>query len=96
MQDFTCNKFGIKEPSSKQNIIDKNCIDLCIVPGSVFDPQLNRIGYGKGFYDRFLQGTLIKKIALAFSCQIADALPTDIYDVKMDAVVTEDNIYGVL
>lgn len=96
INNLVYNKFGIKEPADTTKIIDKNYIDLCIVPGSAFDGQLNRIGYGKGFYDRFLQRTEIKKVALAFSCQITDSLPVEAYDVKMDAVVTEDKIYGDL
>jgi 5-formyltetrahydrofolate cyclo-ligase len=96
INNLVYNKFGIKEPADTTKIIDKNYIDLCIVPGGAFDGQLNRIGYGKGFYDRFLQRTEIKKVALAFSCQITDSLPVEAYDVKMDAVVTEDKIYGDL
>ena len=77
-------------------MIDKTKIDLCIVPGSAFDRRLNRMGYGKGYYDRFLCNTHIKKVALAFGCQIVDAVPVDEYDVKMDCIITENEVFGNL
>ena len=95
--DMTCNRFGIKEPKDVKKIADKQDIDLIIAPGSVFDKNLNRIGYGKGFYDRFFVGTRAKRVALAFDCQIVDFdLPTDEYDVKMHCIVTEKRILGDL
>ena len=95
--DMACNRFGIKEPIDVTKIADKQDIDLIIAPGSVFDKNLNRIGYGKGFYDRFFVGTRAKRVALAFDCQIVDFdLPTDEYDVKMHCIVTEKRILGDL
>ena len=96
MSNLVYNNFGILEPIDKTKIADKKTIDLCIAPGSVFDRSLNRIGYGKGFYDRFLQGTGIKTIALAFDCQIEERIPFGEYDVKMDCIITEKEVLGVL
>ena len=95
--DMEFNRFGIKEPKDVTKIADKQDIDLIIAPGSVFDKNLNRIGYGKGFYDRFFVGTRAKRVALAFDCQVVDFdLPTDEYDVKMHCIVTEKQILGEL
>ncbi len=58
-----------------------------------FDERLNRIGYGKGFYDKYLSDYKGLKIGLAFSTQKYHHLPTDQYDIKMDIIVTENKVY---
>lgn len=88
------NKWGIFEPKTCEKKADKSQVDLCIAPGSVFDRQLNRIGYGKGYYDRFLKGANAFKMALAFECQIAEELPNEPFDIKMDCIVTENGVIG--
>lgn len=85
------NEYGILEPSGV-NGIDKDKIDLVIVPGVVFDKEGYRIGYGKGCYDIFLEGMKSKKIGLAFDAQVVDALPTEKHDVRMDKTITEKRI----
>ena len=84
----------IKEPlPSKDRLVDCN-EGLIIVPGVAFDKKCNRTGYGKGFYDRYLtkhRGLI--KIGLGFSFQVFDELETDSYDIPLDYVITEDNIY---
>ncbi len=60
-----------------------------LVPGIAFDRSGNRLGRGKGFYDRLLEGADGVKIGIAYDCQIADAIPSDFHDVSMDYVVTE-------
>ncbi|MBQ9715289.1 MAG: 5-formyltetrahydrofolate cyclo-ligase [Clostridia bacterium] len=96
MSDMVYNKFGIAEPADVTKVVDKTDIDLVVVPGSVFDKNLNRMGYGKGFYDRYFVGTRAKRVALAFDCQIVDEVPVDVYDVKMHCIVTEKQILGDL
>ena len=88
------DRYGISEPSDKSAVADKNDIDLCVVPGSAFDENLNRMGYGKGYYDRFLAGSDITKIALAFDCQIVERVPCQSTDVKMDGIITESRVLG--
>lgn len=90
------NKYGIAEPKDVSNVVDKLDIDLVIVPGSVFDKRLNRMGYGKGYYDRYFVGTRAKRVALAFDCQIVDEVPVDEYDVKMHCIITENQVIGEL
>jgi len=82
------NVFGISEPS-KINKINKKDIDLVIVPGVVFDKQNHRIGYGKGYYDKFLKDFNGKKIGLAFDLQILEVIPRNEWDVKLDKVISE-------
>jgi len=84
---------GVPEPAlSEERFEDK--IDLIIVPGVAFDKAGNRLGMGKGYYDRYLGGLQDKmKIALAFEEQIFDQIPTESYDEAVDRIVTDKNIY---
>ena len=88
------NKFGILEPkNSKSEIIP----DLIMVPLVAFDSQLNRIGYGKGFYDRSLQKIRnIKKktvsIGIAYSFQKCKSIPVNKHDFRLDYIFTERGI----
>ncbi|MGH4138905.1 5-formyltetrahydrofolate cyclo-ligase [Clostridium sp.] len=93
--DLTKSSFGIMEPKNellkKANIKD---IDLIIVPGVVFDEHCNRIGFGAGYYDRFLPGKLetTPAIGIAYDYQIISEIPTGIYDVPLDFIITEKRI----
>jgi len=70
---------------------------LIILPGVAFDTFGYRIGYGKGYYDRYLANKRqMSRVALAFSCQIVDEIPKEIHDIKMDKIVTEEIIYSFL
>ena len=90
------SNFGILEPTAKiNNLVDINNIDLIIIPGICFDKYKNRLGFGKGYYDRYLMNSNIKKIAICFEEQILknDIIPTNKYDIKMDIIITNKNIY---
>ena len=66
-------------------------LDLLVIPGLAFDRQGGRLGYGKGYFDRLLPGARPDALlaAVAFECQLFDAVPMQPYDVRVDAVVTE-------
>ena len=64
-------------------------IDLIIVPGVIFDREKNRLGYGKGYYDRYLSNKDIYKIGICFSDQVIDLLPSESHDIKMNIIITE-------
>ena len=93
-QPLYVNKFGMLEPrNTKENIIP----DLVMVPLVAFDNQLNRIGYGKGFYDRSLKK--IKKVknqtlflGIAYSFQKCKNIPINKHDFKLDYIFTERGI----
>ncbi|SMB96692.1 5-formyltetrahydrofolate cyclo-ligase [Desulfonispora thiosulfatigenes DSM 11270] len=93
------NRLGILElPPNKQISINPALIDLCLIPGIAFDLQGHRLGFGKGYYDRFLP--LLKsstpKIGLAFDCQISNnALPFDKHDFRMNKLCTEKMLYTI-
>ncbi len=86
---FCRGAFGIWEP--KGPAISK--VDLVFVPGVAFDKKGNRLGYGKGYYDRFLSKTSASTVGLAFSCQIAESLPCDEHDKRLDMILTEEGLY---
>ena len=87
------NKYGILEPK-KQNITFKP--DIILVPLVAFDKNLNRIGYGKGYYDRALKQLSADKkiltIGIAFSFQEASIIPTNQYDYNLDCILTDRNL----
>ena len=87
--------YDILEPiPDKKRLVDPIEIDFVINPGVAFDINLNRIGYGGGFYDRFyhrLSKNCIR-VAVGFDTQIVDKVPVDEYDVPVDMLITENRI----
>lgn len=83
--------YGIYEPCGI-NIVDKEKIDLVIVPGMVFDRKGGRIGYGKGYYDRFLENTNAVKAALCYEIQLVEKAAASEWDVPMDVILTERSV----
>ena len=89
---------GIPEPETSlipDNTIDPADLDLVIVPGSVFDRQGGRLGYGGGYYDRFLalEAPRATRIALAYQLQMVDKIDLEPHDQTMDMIITENKIY---
>lgn len=91
---------GIPEPKENLQLSYKFHADedtLVILPGVAFDTRGFRLGYGKGYYDKFLSNRRqLSTMALAFACQIVDELPSEKHDIKMDKIVTEEIIYSFL
>jgi len=88
------NKFGMLEPLKQYKKIDPN---IMLIPLLAFDKSNNRLGYGGGFYDRYLNKFLKKNksiltIGIAFSFQKHHKLPISINDVKLDHILTEKGI----
>lgn len=82
------------EPKEISNrLVEKESIDLIIVPGLLFDKNGYRIGYGGGYYDRYLKGYTNKKISIALEDQIVNYIPYDSFDIPVDAIITEKTIY---
>ena len=89
---LSINKYGIPEPISQKEIYP----NVLLVPLVAFDENLNRLGYGGGYYDRYLakfKKRKIIKIGLANSFQKMRKLPTNKYDMKLDYIITEKKIY---
>lgn len=81
---------GILEPISEtENHIYP---ELIIVPGIAFDKQFNRLGRGKGYYDRLLADVSVPCIGVCFHFQLFDQIPTDIHDRKMSIIITDQEV----
>ncbi|WP_415290806.1 5-formyltetrahydrofolate cyclo-ligase [Candidatus Pelagibacter sp. Uisw_136] len=91
-ESLKINKYGIPEPEAK-NIVYP---DVLLIPLVAFDKNLNRLGYGGGYYDRIIKKLSKKKniikIGLAFSVQEIDKVPINMYDQKLDYIVTNKHI----
>lgn len=95
---FRLNRRGIPEPVTEPTAwltaeaLGLRQHDLILVPVLAFDRQLYRLGYGGGYYDRFLGRVPARRLGLAFSFQAVETLPHDAHDVPLDAVVTEEGV----
>ena len=94
IEELTKKKTGLYEPKNPTNEYNKEFLDLVIVPCIAYDKKGYRIGFGLGFFDRFLKSfrRKIPFIGLAFEFQFVSEIPSEEHDVKMDKIVTEDRI----
>lgn len=92
-EDIGSNQFGIREPI-RGLPIPVGLIDLVIVPGLGFDPFGNRLGRGRGFYDRFLgkQEFVGVTCGFALESQVVDSIPAAHHDVKVRMLVTDEQV----
>jgi 5-formyltetrahydrofolate cyclo-ligase len=85
--------FGVPEPIGNEIPADPLDIHTILLPMLGFDRKGGRLGYGAGYYDRFLaKNPRIRKIGIAFSCQETERLPVEASDIHMNCIVTEDGI----
>lgn len=84
--------FHIEEPDGEE-FTPVEDIELIIVPGVAYDRRGCRVGRGKGYYDRLLSGTKAVKIGVAYDFQLVDDIDTDEFDVPVDIVITDRNVY---
>jgi len=87
--------FGILEPAVEEGsppTAPLELFDLILVPGVAFDRRGNRLGYGAGYYDRFLERVPAPKIGLSFSSQIVSHIPAEAHDRCVDIIVTEEEV----
>lgn len=83
---FAVGDFNILEPQNKPY---EGSFDLIVVPGVAFDRNGNRIGRGRGYYDRFLcQHPNVKRIGICFDFQLVDEVPTEPNDISMDEIIS--------
>ena len=86
---------GIPEPKAGVlEEVEPSSVDLAVIPGVAFDLRRYRIGYGAGYYDRYLLKLRRDcfKIGVAFNLQILNTIPYDGYDIPMDMIITETMI----
>ena len=91
-------RWGISEPKATCPPVNPQEIDLILIPGVAFDCDGNRLGYGAGFYDRFLP--LLKedvpRIGWTFFCQIFERIPAEPHDQTMRMLISEEGIFPCL
>ncbi len=88
---FELSNYNIEEPISDEEYLGE--IDLMIVPGVAFTKEGKRLGYGGGYYDRYLEGKNIPTLALAFESQIVEEIPSEDHDILVDVIQTEKKSY---
>ena len=85
--------FRIEEPDGDE-ITDVNTIDLVVVPAVAYDRQGNRVGRGKGYYDRLLSRIKAVKIGVGYDFQLFDSIDTEPHDIPVDIVITETHYHS--
>ncbi len=85
--DLAVGSYGIAEPTDEL-VTNYDCIDLVVVPGLAFDRLGQRLGRGKGYYDRLLPQIKAPKLGICFPFQLVDEVPSEPFDVRMDGVIT--------
>lgn len=92
MEELEAGYYGIPEPPADRKAAGDHV--LVIMPGLAFDRQGGRIGYGKGFYDTYLERhPEYRRIALAYEMQCLDCVPTKEHDIRPEFIITEKEIY---
>ena len=89
ISELTEGAYGIKEPPSTADTVTDFSRCVCIVPALAFDRHGMRIGYGKGYYDRFLKSFDGASVGVAFSQFVVDSLPYEDTDFPIDIIITE-------
>lgn len=90
LEDFVPGPMGLREPDpATAPLVDPEAIDVVVVPGIGYDREGHRLGFGAGFYDRFLATTGAERVALAFSLQLIERIPKGPGDEPVDWIVTE-------
>ena len=86
------DKFNIKAPAETSEKYTPQPSDICIVPAMAYDKKGFRLGYGKGFYDRFLPNFLGIKAGFCYSDFIKNQLPRGRFDISVDMIITEKGV----
>ncbi len=91
LSELKKENYGIMEPPT-DNLLDRDELDVVFVPGVGFDKRGFRIGYGAGYYDRFLSDYKGVKVGVCFELQVVDYAYNDEHDIAMDYIITEKGI----
>ncbi|MDE6290220.1 MAG: 5-formyltetrahydrofolate cyclo-ligase [Muribaculaceae bacterium] len=83
--------FHIEEPTG-EDVVNVDDIELMVIPAVAFDRMGNRLGRGKGFYDRLLSTSKATKIGVGYEFQLLDSIPSEPHDVAMDMIITQKTL----
>ena len=97
LSELEASKWGIREPRADAPLVSINVMEFMLIPGVAFDRSGNRLGYGRGYYDKLLSTAdpALERVAAGFSCQIVDAVPVGPLDQKIDILITENEIINI-
>ena len=89
--------FSIMEPPADSPIWTPTDADkaICIIPGVIFDPQGHRVGYGKGYYDRYFSDKTVQRIGIVYDDFVLPSLPHGRYDLAVDLIITEKRLISI-
>jgi len=89
--EFSKGAFSVREPLGTK-VADESFIDVVLVPGIAFDRKGNRIGFGKGCYDKFLSRLNAVFVGFCYEFQVCDEIASDEHDIRMDYIITENGL----
>jgi 5-formyltetrahydrofolate cyclo-ligase len=92
-QDLKPGPYGVLEPQISTDF-NLQAVDLVLIPALAVDLHGNRLGYGMGYYDRFLTQTDALKVVPIFANQVVDGIPAELHDVRTDIVITERAVFS--
>lgn len=93
LKDIKEGSFGVREPEISNSVkVTDFENSICLVPAIAYDRLGYRLGYGKGYYDRFLENYAFISIGLCYNELVVEKLPADKYDVPVDKIITENDI----
>jgi len=90
------HRFGMLEPAAELPVIDPALLDVVLVPGVAFDRRGGRLGFGGGFYDRFLPTTPALRVGVTYDSCLVDELPCTQSDQRMDWIVTPGGLLQIV
>lgn len=91
-EELALSDYGIREPVGE---VYAGAIEIAVVPFLAVDRQGNRLGYGGGYYDRYLKNSNAKRVAYGYGFQVLNAVPHEEWDERMDMIVTDEEIIEV-
>lgn len=98
LEECSEGTFHILEPVTNRKAVPvKDEKTLILVPGLAYDYEMNRMGYGKGYYDRYFHQygeENFERVAIAYDLQVVKEIPSEPLDVRVDKIITEYKIYG--
>ena len=95
--ELQSSRWGIFEPANSAPMVALKEVGFVLLPGVAFDRTGNRLGYGRGYYDKLLlrADPTLARVAAVFSCQIVDKVPAGPFDQKIDTLITENEIITI-
>lgn len=88
LNDYHIGRFKVMEPNSNEKM-PKDAIEIMFIPGIAFSHKGYRLGFGAGYYDRYLVDYPNIKVGVCYDFQFVEELPTDLYDIPVDVIITE-------